>query len=140
MNVHLVLRLYVVLLFDIDREYTAEKLGFECPTRNSLDSVSDRDFALEFLSCISILAVHLSRFADECVIWTSQPYNYVVLPEQYTTGSSDSCRGFIIDVLSYSYVLKHLYMHYYGLVKFCMFYLNFRFACARMVSPEGILN
>lgn len=74
--------------FDIDRQYTAEKLGFDCPTRNSLDSVSDRDFALEFLSCISILAVHLSRFAEECVIWTSQPYNYVVLPEQYTTGSS----------------------------------------------------
>ena len=74
--------------FDIDRQYTAEKLGFDCPTRNSLDSVSDRDFALEFLSCISILAVHLSRFAEECVIWTSQPYNYIVLPEQYTTGSS----------------------------------------------------
>lgn len=74
--------------FDIDRQYTAEKLGFECPTQNSLDSVSDRDFALEFLSCISILAVHLSRFAEECVIWTSQPYNYVILPEQYTTGSS----------------------------------------------------
>lgn len=74
--------------FDIDRQYTAEKLGFDCPTRNSLDSVSDRDFALEFLSCISILAVHLSRFAEECVIWTSQPYNYVILPEQYTTGSS----------------------------------------------------
>ena len=75
-------------LFDIDRQYTAEKLGFDCPTRNSLDSVSDRDFALEFLSCIAILAVHLSRFAEECVIWTSQPYNYVILPEQYTTGSS----------------------------------------------------
>ncbi len=74
--------------FDIDRQYTAEKLGFDCPTRNSLDSVSDRDFALDFLSCISILAVHLSRFAEECVIWTSQPYNYVILPEQYTTGSS----------------------------------------------------
>ena len=74
--------------FDIDRQYTAEKLGFDCPTRNSLDSVSDRDFALEFLSCISILAVHLSRFAEECIIWTSQPYNYVILPEQYTTGSS----------------------------------------------------
>ena len=74
--------------FNIDRDFTAKELGFDCPTRNSLDSVSDRDFAMEFLSNISIIAVHLSRFAEECVIWVSQPYGYIKLPEEYTTGSS----------------------------------------------------
>ena len=74
--------------YDTDRFYVAENLDFDCPTRNSLDSVSDRDFALELLSNISIIAVHLSRFAEECIIWVSKPYNYVKLPEQYTTGSS----------------------------------------------------
>lgn len=74
--------------YDTDRFYVAENLGFDCPTRNSLDSVSDRDFAIELLSNISIIAVHLSRFAEECIIWVSKPYNYVKLPEQYTTGSS----------------------------------------------------
>ena len=74
--------------FPIDRFYTAKNLDFDCPTRNSLDSVSDRDFALELMSCISIIAVHLSRFAEECIIWVSKPYNYIKLPEQYTSGSS----------------------------------------------------
>ena len=74
--------------FNIDREYTAKELGFKCSTRNSLDSVSDRDYELELLSDISIISVHLSRFAEECVIWVSKPYNYVKLPEEYTTGSS----------------------------------------------------
>lgn len=74
--------------FNIDREYTSTELGFKSPTRNSLDSVSDRDFAMEFLADISIIAVHLSRFTEECVIWCSQPYNYINIPEQYTTGSS----------------------------------------------------
>lgn len=74
--------------FNIDRDFTAKELGFDSPTRNSLDSVSDRDFAMEFLSCVSIMAVHMSRFAEECIIWCSQPYSYIKLPEQYTTGSS----------------------------------------------------
>lgn len=74
--------------FTIDREYTAKELGFDCPTRNSLDSVSDRDFAIELLADISIISMHLSRFAEECIIWVSKPYNYIKLPEQYTTGSS----------------------------------------------------
>lgn len=74
--------------FNIDRFFTAKELEFDCPTRNSLDSVSDRDFALELLSCISIISVHLSRFAEECIIWVSKPYNYVKIPEQYTSGSS----------------------------------------------------
>ena len=74
--------------FDIDRFYTAKELGFDAPTRNSLDSVSDRDFALELLSCIAIISVHLSRLAEEFTIWVSKPYSYVKIPEQYTTGSS----------------------------------------------------
>lgn len=74
--------------FNIDREYTSKKLGFDCPNRNSLDGVSDRDFALELLSDIAIISVHLSRFAEECIIWVSKPYSYIQLPEQYTTGSS----------------------------------------------------
>lgn len=74
--------------FNIDRFYTAKELGFDYPTRNSLDSVSDRDFAIELLSCISIISVHLSRFAEECIIWVSKPYSYIKIPEQYTSGSS----------------------------------------------------
>ena len=74
--------------FNIDRQYTSDELDFDRPTRNSLDSVSDRDFAMEFLSCIAITAAHLSRFAEECIIWVSQPYGYIILPEEYTTGSS----------------------------------------------------
>jgi argininosuccinate lyase len=74
--------------FDIDRQYTTEKLSFREPTRNSLDSVSDRDFALELLFDISVISMHLSRFAEECIIWVSKPYNYIKIPEQYTTGSS----------------------------------------------------
>ena len=74
--------------FNIDRDYTSQQLKFDLPTRNSLDSISDRDFAIELLSNISIISVHLSRFSEECIIWVSKPYNYIILPEQYTTGSS----------------------------------------------------
>jgi argininosuccinate lyase len=74
--------------FPIDRFYTAKELGFDSPTRNSMDSVSDRDFVIELLACVSIIAMHLSRFSEECVIWCSQPYNYIAIPEEYTTGSS----------------------------------------------------
>ena len=74
--------------FPIDREMTATALGFARPTANSLDSVSDRDFALEFLGALSILAMHLSRFAEEIVIWCSSPYRLIALSDAYTTGSS----------------------------------------------------
>ncbi|ABQ29965.1 MULTISPECIES: argininosuccinate lyase [Acidiphilium] len=74
--------------FPIDRSMTAAALGFDRPTANSLDSVSDRDFALEFLSALSILAMHLSRFAEEIIIWTSAPYRFIRLSDAYTTGSS----------------------------------------------------
>ena len=74
--------------FPIDREMTAAALQFDRPTANSLDSVSDRDFALEYLSALSILAMHLSRFAEEIIIWCSSPYGLIALSDAFTTGSS----------------------------------------------------
>ncbi|WP_096702640.1 argininosuccinate lyase [Magnetospirillum sp. 15-1] len=74
--------------FPIDREATAAELGFARPMRNSLDGVSDRDFALEFMSASAICAVHLSRLAEELVIWTSSQFRFVTLSDAFTTGSS----------------------------------------------------
>ncbi|PLS23127.1 argininosuccinate lyase [Neptunicoccus cionae] len=74
--------------FPIDRHATAEALGFDRPSANSLDAVSDRDFALEFLSSASICATHLSRFAEELVIWSSAQFRFVVLSDRFSTGSS----------------------------------------------------
>jgi len=74
--------------FPIDRDATARALGFSRPTANSLDSVSDRDFALEFLSAASICAMHLSRFAEELVIWSSAQFRFVTLSDAFSTGSS----------------------------------------------------
>ncbi len=74
--------------YPIDREMTAELLGFERPTYNSLDSVSDRDFAIEFTSAASITMMHLSRWAEELVMWTSAQFNFIFLPDRFCTGSS----------------------------------------------------
>jgi argininosuccinate lyase len=74
--------------FPIDRFATARALGFDRPTANSLDSVSDRDFALEALAAAAITAMHLSRFAEEIVLWTSSPFGFVRLSDAFTTGSS----------------------------------------------------
>ena len=74
--------------FAIDRHQTAAALGFDGPTDNSLDAVSDRDFALDYLSAASQCALHLSRLAEEFIIWASQPYGFVSLPDSYSTGSS----------------------------------------------------
>lgn len=74
--------------FPIDRHATAKALGFDGPTTNSLDAVSDRDFALEYLSLASILSVHLSRLAEEIVIWASASFGFVNLPDSFSTGSS----------------------------------------------------
>ncbi|MEM9576434.1 MAG: argininosuccinate lyase [Pseudomonadota bacterium] len=74
--------------FPIDRHMTAEALGFDRPSANSLDAVSDRDFALEFLSAASICAMHLSRFAEELVIWSSAQFRFVTLSDRFSTGSS----------------------------------------------------
>ncbi len=74
--------------FAIDRNATAAALGFDRPTANSLDSVSDRDFALDYLMAASACALHLSRIAEEIVIWASQPFGFITLPDQWSTGSS----------------------------------------------------
>jgi argininosuccinate lyase len=74
--------------FPIDRARTATALGFDRPAANSLDAVSDRDFALEFLAAAAIAGTHLSRFAEEIVIWTSEPYRFIRLSDAFTTGSS----------------------------------------------------
>jgi argininosuccinate lyase len=74
--------------FPIDRHMTAKALGFREPTRNSLDSVSDRDYALEFLSVASIAGTHLSRLAEEIVIWSTPQFGFVRLSDQFSTGSS----------------------------------------------------
>ncbi len=74
--------------FPIDRHLTAELLGFDHPCRNSLDAVSDRDFALEFLSTASICSMHLSRLAEELVNWSSTPWGFIRLSDMFSTGSS----------------------------------------------------
>ena len=74
--------------FPIDRDMTARKLGFERPAANSLDAVSDRDFALEFLAAAAIAATHLSRLAEEIVLWSSPQFGFVRLSDAFTTGSS----------------------------------------------------
>ena len=74
--------------FPIDRHMTAKALGFDRPSANSLDAVSDRDFALDFLSVASITAMHLSRFAEELVIWSSAQFRFVTLSDRFSTGSS----------------------------------------------------
>ncbi|MDZ3837934.1 MAG: argininosuccinate lyase [Rhodospirillales bacterium] len=74
--------------FPIDRRMTAQALGFAGPCANSLDAVSDRDFAVEFLAAASLAAVHLSRLAEELVIWSAEPFGFVRLSDQFSTGSS----------------------------------------------------
>ena len=74
--------------FPIDRQVTAEALGFDRPSANSLDSVSDRDFALDYLSAAAQCSLHLSRLAEELIIWASAPFGFVKLSDQYSTGSS----------------------------------------------------
>jgi len=72
----------------LDRQFTSEKLGFQEPTRNALDSVSDRDFMLDFLHSCSIGMMHLSRFSEEIIIWSSVEWNFIRLADEWTTGSS----------------------------------------------------
>ena len=74
--------------FPIDREYTAELLGFDAPCANSLDAVSDRDFAIEFASAAALLMMHLSRFSEEIIIWSSAQFGFVTLSDSFCTGSS----------------------------------------------------
>ncbi|HEX8512307.1 MAG TPA: argininosuccinate lyase [Allosphingosinicella sp.] len=74
--------------FPIDRDATAAALGFDRPTANSLDSVSDRDFALDYLMAATQCALHLSRLAEELIVWASQPFGFAILPDEFSTGSS----------------------------------------------------
>ena len=74
--------------YPIDRAHTAAALGFDKPTENSLDSVSDRDFAIEFCAFASLLMTHLSRMSEELVLWTSAQFNFIELPDRFCTGSS----------------------------------------------------
>lgn len=74
--------------FPLDRPYTAGLLGFDRPAANSLDAVSDRDFAIEFTACASLIMMHLSRFSEELVLWTSAQFGFIDLPDAFCTGSS----------------------------------------------------
>jgi argininosuccinate lyase len=74
--------------FPIDRHATAAALGFDRPSDNSLDAVSDRDFAVEFLAASALAGTHLSRFAEEIVVWSSEPFGFIALSDAFTTGSS----------------------------------------------------
>ena len=74
--------------YPLDRAYTAKLLGFDSPTRNSMDSVSDRDYLIEFLSDLSLVMMHLSRFSEEIILWNSNEYRFVELSDAYSTGSS----------------------------------------------------
>jgi argininosuccinate lyase len=74
--------------FDLDREYTAEILGFDLACRNSIDAVSDRDFAIEFCAAAAICMTHLSRMAEELILWSSAQFDFIRLPDRYCTGSS----------------------------------------------------
>ncbi len=74
--------------YPLDREYTAQLLGFYGPTLNSMDSVSDRDYLIEFMSALSTVMMHLSRFSEEIIIWNSNEYRFVTIDDAYSTGSS----------------------------------------------------
>ena len=74
--------------YSLDRSFTATLLGFDGPTRNSMDSVSDRDYLIEYLSALSMIMMHLSRFSEEVILWNSNEYGFVELSDAYSTGSS----------------------------------------------------
>ncbi len=74
--------------FPIDRIYTSKELGFREPTKNAMDTVSDRDFVIEFLFVLSLIAVHLSKIAEEIVLWSNEQFNFINLPDDLSTGSS----------------------------------------------------
>ncbi len=87
--------------FNIDRDYTTKKLGFKIPTNNSIDTVSDRDFVLDFLYSISVCSVHISRIAEELIIWSSDGFNLIHLSDKIVTGSSIMPQKKNPDLLEY---------------------------------------
>ena len=74
--------------FNIDRNYTTKKLKFNKPTNNSIDTISDRDFALDFLYSVSVCSIHISRFSEEFIIWNSDAFKLITLNDKIVTGSS----------------------------------------------------
>ena len=87
--------------FNIDRNYTSKKLGFTKPTNNSIDTVSDRDFVLDFLYCVSVCSMHISRIVEELIIWNSEGYNLINLSDKIVTGSSIMPQKKNPDLLEY---------------------------------------
>ena len=87
--------------FNIDRNYTTKKLGFKTPTNNSIDTVSDRDFVLDFLYASSVCAMHISRIAEELIIWNSDGFNMINLSDKVVTGSSIMPQKKNPDLLEY---------------------------------------
>ena len=87
--------------FDIDRNYTSKKLGFRGPTKNSIDTVSDRDFVLDFLYSSSVCSMHISRIAEELIIWNSEGFNLIILSDKIVTGSSIMPQKKNPDLLEY---------------------------------------
>jgi len=87
--------------FNIDRDYTTKKLGFKKPTNNSIDTISDRDFVLDFLYSVSVCSMHISRIAEELIIWNSDAYNLIFLSDKIVTGSSIMPQKKNPDVLEY---------------------------------------
>ncbi len=87
--------------FNIDRDYTTRKLGFKKPTNNSIDTVSDRDFVLEFLFCVSVCSMHLSRIAEDLIIWNSDGFKLINLSDRIVTGSSIMPQKKNPDLLEY---------------------------------------
>ena len=87
--------------FNIDRNYTSKKLGFKKPTNNSIDTVADRDFVLDFLYCTSVCAMHISRIAEELIIWNSDTFRLINLSDKIVTGSSIMPQKKNPDLLEY---------------------------------------
>ena len=87
--------------FDIDRNYTTKKLGFTNPTRNSIDTVIDRDFVTDFLYSASLCSMHISRLSEEFIIWNSDAYNLIFLNDKIVTGSSNMPQKKNPDPLEY---------------------------------------
>ena len=87
--------------FNIDRNYTTKKLGFKKPSKNSIDTVSDRDFVLDFLYCASVCSMHISRVAEELIIWNSDGFNLINLSDKVLTGSSIMPQKKNPDILEY---------------------------------------
>jgi len=87
--------------FNIDRDYTTKKLGFNKPTNNSIDTVSDRDFVLDFLYCVAVCSMHISRIAEDLIIWNSEGFNLINLSDKIVTGSSIMPQKKNPDLLEY---------------------------------------